>query len=79
MSLSKGSIIEFSCFALLEVKWFHKEKDNIPEVHEISHHQNFSIENISHKKAGYYYCYGLDINSKSPFIARSHLKIYGRS
>lgn len=73
-----GGSITFTCNAAEDIRWFNKTLRTDDERTEY-HSRLYTINVITVKDTGYYYCYGRYYRRNRHFLARAKLKVYGMS
>jgi len=72
-----GSTVTFTCDSAENIQWFSKSLRSNEDRNEFCS-RHLTISQVTVKESGYYYCYGRTFSTKSHFIARATLKVYGR-
>ncbi len=74
-----GESVKFFCPKGSQILWFHESSHRHPVSHPINAGSTLSINSVSIRDSGNYFCYGHDFDTNRFFISESKLKVLGIS
>ena len=77
MTVERDSAATIHCSSLTRPKWYYNAFDSLRESTLILKSLKLSLHNVALNNAGYYYCYGADIDTKRMFFAKVHVIVLG--